>query len=241
MGCEPRRFDLTMLYAAYEAFRRDAARLEAAADTGGLPMDPSVNAPVNASVHAPVDAPVDAAESTVMNTAVANTWSLFTLHWRVQDHAEKNALWTVMYAKDAGGPGRVGAVLDAMALRAVKVVPMIDAVDAALAHRDRLMFARYAGRLRESVNTLLDYKEAHVLPLIPETLTAFEWGTFDVEFRRQIGMRGLGVFLPWLLDGAPEPTRRAVLNLLPPPIRLFYRTSWRPRYRRRFGPAVPAW
>ncbi len=54
-------------------------------------------------------------------------------------------------------------------------------------------------------------------------------------------MRGLGVFLPWLLDGAPEPTRRAVLNLLPPPIRLFYRTSWRPRYRRRFGPAVPAW
>ena len=47
-----------------------------------------------------------------------------------------------------------------MALRAVKVVPMIDAVDAALAHRDRLMFARYAPRLRESVNTLLDYRGA---------------------------------------------------------------------------------
>ncbi|MFS2293725.1 MAG: hypothetical protein FWJ90_13650 [Actinomadura sp.] len=229
MGCEPRRFNLTMLHAAYEAFRRDAARLEAAADTGDLPMGP------------PVNAPVDAPERTVMDTVVANTWSLFTLHWRVQDHTEKNALWTVMYAKDADAPAGVGAVLDAMALRAVKVVPVIDAVDAALARRDRPMFARYARRLRESVSALLDYKEANVLPLIPETLTPFEWGTFDVEFRRQIGMRGLGVFLPWLLDGAPEPTRRAVLNLLPPPIRLFYRTSWRPRYRRRFGPAVPAW
>lgn len=213
MGCEPRRFDLTMLHAAYDAFRRDTARMEAAADADGVPMD----------------------------TVVTNTWSLFTSHWRVQEKAEKSALWTVMYAKDADNPGRLGFVLDTMALLAVKAVPFIDAVDAALEQRDRLMFARYAPELRTSVDALLDFKETEVLPLIPDTLTAFEWGTFDVEFRRQIGMRGLGVFLPWLLDGAPEPTRRAVLNLLPPPIRLFYRTSWRPRYRRRFGPAVPAW
>ncbi|TDC67042.1 hemerythrin domain-containing protein [Actinomadura sp. GC306] len=212
MGCEPRRFDLTMLHAAYDAFRRDTARLAAAARADGAPVD----------------------------AATMTTWSLFTSHWRVQDHAEKNALWTVMYAKDADAPGRLGVVLDAMALRAVKVVPLIDAVDAALEHRDRLMFARYAPDLHAAVNALLDHKESDVLPLIPDTLTAFEWGTFDVEFRRETGMRGLGVFLPWLLDGAPEPTRRAVLALLPPPIRLCYRTSWRPRYRRRFGAAVPA-
>lgn len=212
MGCEPRRFDLTMLYAAYDAFRRDTARIEAAADAGGTPRA----------------------------AAVANTWSLFRFHWRIQDNTEKSVLWTVMYAKDADAPGRLGIVLDSMAFRAMRVVPQIDALDAALEHHDRLMFARYARELRTSVDALLAFKESEVLPLISDTLTAFEWGTFDVEFRRELGIRGLGVFLPWLLDDAPEATRRAVLHLLPPPIRLFYRTSWRPRYQRRSRLAVPA-
>ncbi|MEU8801563.1 hypothetical protein [Spirillospora sp. NPDC048819] len=213
MGCEPRRFDLTMLHAAYDAFRRDTARIEAAADAGGTPRA----------------------------TAVANTWSLFRFHWRIQDNAEKSALWTVMYAKDADAPGRLGIVLDSMAFRGMRVVSQIDALDAAMEHRDRLMFARYARELRTSVDALLDFKESEVLPLISDTLTAFEWGTFDVEFRRELGIRGLGVFLPWLLDDAPDATRRAVLQLLPPPIRLFYRTSWRPRYERRSRLAVPAY
>ncbi|NKZ06820.1 hypothetical protein [Actinomadura latina] len=219
-----RRYDLTMLYAVYEAFRRDTARLEAAPGPDG--------------------------------PAVANTWSLFTSYWRIQDDAEKRALWTVMYAKDAdeqapdcglgrrglgrGGLGRVGVVLDRLATQTLRVVPLIDGVDAALEHRDPGMFARYAWELRASLDALLEFKESNVLPLIQETLTPFEWGTFDVEFRRELGLRGLGTFLPWLLDGAPEPTRNAVLRLMPPPIRLCYRVTWRPRYRRRSHLAVPA-
>ncbi|MFI0408125.1 hypothetical protein [Actinomadura sp. 3N508] len=217
MGTEPRRFDLTMLHAAYDAFRRDTAQLEAAAES----------------------------DDVLAKTAVENTWALFRFHWHVQDVAEKRALWTVMYAKEpdpepeqgGGGVGRrLGVVLEAMDLHALRVVPMMDGVDAALEQHDRAMFARYARDLRATVGTLLDFKESAVLPLIPDTLTAFEWGTFDVEFRGELGLRGLGVFLPWLLDGAPEPTRRAVLRLLPPPIRLAYRARWRPRYRRRNRP-----
>ncbi|MFA1541744.1 hypothetical protein [Actinomadura monticuli] len=204
-----RKHDLTMLYAAYDAFRRDAARLEAAPLPAGA--------------------------------ALANSWSLFTSHWRLQDNAEKRALWTVMYAKDADAPGRVGAVLDSLAVRTLRVVPLIDGVDTALELHDRLMFAHYARELRASLDAVLDFKESNVLPLIQETLTPYEWGTFDVEFRRELGVRGLGVFLPWLLDDAPEPTRRAVLRLLPPPIRLCYRFTWRPRYRRRSHLAVPAY
>ncbi|WP_141584838.1 hypothetical protein [Actinomadura sp. WMMA1423] len=210
MDSVARNFDLTMLYAAYDAFRRDAARLEAAAGSASA------------------------------LGRVANGWPLFTSHWQLQDRAEKNALWTVMYAKDADAPGRVGVVLDAMASQALRVVPLIDGLDASLEHRDRAAFARYARDLRASVEALLDFKESNVLPLIQETLTPFEWGTFDVEFRRELGMRGLGVFLPWLLDGAPGGTRRAVLRLLPPPIRLCYRARWRPRYLRRGGLAAPA-
>ncbi|NED52509.1 hypothetical protein G3I24_16610, partial [Micromonospora aurantiaca] len=145
-----------MLYAAYEAFRRDAARLESAAG----PAEPDV----------------------------AAAWPLFAHYWRIQDNAEKRALWTVMYAKDADerehGRGRVAVVLDSLAVRTLRVVPLIDAVDAALEHRDRPTFTRYAHELRTSLDVLLDFKEANVLPLIQETLTPFEWGTFDVEFRR---------------------------------------------------------
>lgn len=207
MGGEPRRFDLTMLHAAYGAFRRDAARLETAARQEGAPDW----------------------------TAVENSWSLFRFHWRVQDIAEKNALWTVMYAK-----GGAGTVLDSMTLHALRAVPPMDAMDTALDQRSRAMFAECAQWLGAAAAGLLDFKESDVLPLIPRTLTAFEWGTFDVEFRRELGVRGLGVFLPWLLDDAPERTRRAVLRLLPPPVRLVYRTSWRPRYQRRPRLAVPA-
>ncbi|GAA4228098.1 hypothetical protein GCM10022254_17430 [Actinomadura meridiana] len=211
MGCEPRRFDLTMLRAAYAAFRRDTARMEAAAMADGA----------------------------LTGTAVANSWALFTRHWRVQDVAEKRTLWAVMAAVDLE-PVHGPAVFDAMELQALRVLPLMDAVDAALKRRDRLMFALYARELRVAVGTLLDFKESDVLPLIPHALTPYEWGTFDVEFRRELGLRGLRVFLPWLLDGVPEPTHRAVLGLLPPPIRLVYRTRWRPRYERRSRLAVPA-
>lgn len=210
MDSVARKFDLTMLYAAYDAFRRDTARVEAAATPG----------------------------SAFGWARAADGWTLFTAHWSLQDRAEKNALWTVMYAKDADGPGRVGVVLDAMASLALKAVPQIDGLEAALEHRDRGAFARYARDLRASVDALLDFKESNVLPLIQETLTPFEWGAFDVELRRELGLRGLGVFLPWLLDGAPDGTRRAVLGLLPPPIRLCYRARWRPRYLRRGGLAA---
>ncbi|MER7546297.1 hypothetical protein ABTW95_25145 [Spirillospora sp. NPDC127506] len=209
-----RQYNLTMLHAAYQAFRRDAARLEAATGPEGA--------------------------------AVANTWSLFTSYWRIQDNAEKRALWTVMYAKDADEQapdrdlGRVGVVLDALAVRTLRVIPLIDGVDAALEHRDRRLFSRYARELRASLNALLDFKESNVLPLIQETLTPFEWGTFDVEFRRELGFRGLGTFLPWLLDGASDSIRRAVLRLMPPPIRLCYRVTWRPRYQRRSRLAASA-
>lgn len=208
-----RKYDLTMLYAVDDAFRRDAARLEAAPGPDGA--------------------------------AVANSWSLFAHHWQLQDNAEKRALWTVMYAKDAGvrSPGRLGrvsAVLDDLALRTLRVVPLIDGLDAALEHHDLRTFTQCARDLRTRLGALLDFKESDVLPLIQETLTPYEWGTYDVELRRELGVRGLGTFLPWLLDGAPDATRRAVLRLLPPPIRLAYRTTWRPRYQRRTHLAVPA-
>ncbi|MER6812279.1 hypothetical protein ACQPZ8_17600 [Actinomadura nitritigenes] len=202
----PRRFNLTMLNAAYDAFRRDMARMSAAADADAAP-DPG---------------------------RVARGWAMFRRHWLAQQAAEQRALWAVMRGRERP------AVFDALETRAFRVVPLLDGVDAALEHGDRRALRQYARALPAAVNDLLDYKEAEMLPLIHRALTPFEWGTFDVEMRRELGMRGLGSFVPWLLDGAPDATSRAVLRLLPPPFRMLYRARWLPRYRRRERWAAPA-
>lgn len=202
----PRRFNLTMLNAAYDAFRRDMARMSAAADADAAP-DPG---------------------------RVARGWAMFRRHWLAQQAAEQRALWAVMRGRERP------AVFDALETRAFRVVPLLDGVDAALEHGDRRALRQYARALPAAVNDLLDYKEAEMLPLIHRALTPFEWGTFDVEMRRELGMRGLASFVPWLLDGAPDATSRAVLRLLPPPFRMLYRARWLPRYRRRERWAAPA-
>lgn len=202
----PRRFNLTMLNAAYDAFRRDMARMSAAADADAAP-DPG---------------------------RVARGWAMFRRHWLAQQAAEQRALWAVMRGRERP------AVFDALETRAFRVVPLLDGVDAALEHGDRRALRQYARALPTAVNDLLDYKEAEMLPLIHRALTPFEWGTFDVEMRRELGMRGLASFVPWLLDGAPDATSRAVLRLLPPPFRMLYRARWLPRYRRRERWAAPA-
>jgi hypothetical protein len=202
----PRRFNLTMLNAAYDAFRRDMERMSAAAGADAAP-DPG---------------------------RVAPGWALFRRHWLAQQADEQRALWAVMRGRERP------AVFDALETRAFRVVPLLDGVDAALEHGDRRALRQYARALPGAVHDLLDYKEAEMLPLIHRVLTPFEWGTFDVEMRRELGMRGLASFVPWLLDGAPDATSRAVMRLLPPPFRMLYRARWLPRYRRRETWAAPA-
>ncbi|WP_242907264.1 hypothetical protein [Actinomadura terrae] len=203
-----RRFDLTMLHAVHGAFRRDMTVMELA---GRL----AAGGPFMADAG---PFPVD-----------ANAWTLFRFHWLAQRAAERRALWSVLRGRVSGGRS---AALEAMDVQAVRLVALMDRVDAALEHEDDDVLVLLARKLPAALDAHLDFKEAHVLPLIHEALTPYEWGTYEVEFRREIGVRGLRVFLPWLLDGASDRTCAAVLRLLPPPVRLAYRTRWLPRYRR---------
>ncbi|WP_131742330.1 hypothetical protein [Actinomadura roseirufa] len=218
-----RRFDLTMLHAVYDAFRRDMARMAALTRHAGADGTDKPDGPDGAEPSAVTPAAVPA--------PVLNGWTVFAFHWRAQHAAEHRALWTVMRGRPVAALR--SAALDTMDLQAARLVGLMDTVDAALEHGDGAVLARRARDVPAAVNAHLAHKEAHVLPLIPATLTPYEWGAFDVEFRRQVGLRGLGVFLQWLLDGAPDETCRAVLRLLPPPVRFAYRRGWSPRYRRR--------
>ena len=84
----------------------------------------------------------------------------------------------------------------------------------------------------------LDDEERDAFPVLEKLMTAAEFEQFEATVRKQMGLRGAAVTFPWILDGADEPTRRAVLGQLPLPLRLVCRFRWVPAYRRKY--ALPA-
>ena len=91
-------------------------------------------------------------------------------------------------------------------------------------------------RSAEALTAHCEHEEELALPLVGALVTEREWHEFGNEQRRRLGAAGAASFFPWLLDGAEEDTRRKVLGVVPPPVRLLYRAVWRPRYRR-----APRW
>ena len=74
-------------------------------------------------------------------------------------------------------------------------------------------------------------------------LTAAEWRGTGFKIARRNGLAEGGKMFAWILDGADSTAAHgdpavnvahsspaAVLRTLPPPLRLLYRTVWKPRY-----------
>ena len=53
-----------------------------------------------------------------------------------------------------------------------------------------------------------------------------------VDFTMMYGIHAGAQYLPWVLDGAPEQARTAVLSILPPPAPALCRRVWEPKCRR---------
>jgi hypothetical protein len=51
--------------------------------------------------------------------------------------------------------------------------------------------------------------------------------------RRQQGVAGAAVYVPWVIDGHPEPQQHRFLGQMPAPVRMLNRVMWQRRYRRR--------
>lgn len=88
------------------------------------------------------------------------------------------------------------------------------------------------------LNQHLDDEERDAFPVLEKLMTTEEFEQFEAAVRKKMGLRGAAVTFPWILDGADEPTRRAVLGQLPLPMRLVCRFVWVPAYRRTY--ALPA-
>ena len=123
------------------------------------------------------------------------------------------------------------AVLDAMEAEHLQIDPLLSQVDASLAARGAGL-EENAAALAAALETHMSHEEAEALPLVESRLGPEGWARFIKAIRERQGVKGAAEFLPWLLDDAPAETSQRVLGGLPAPVRILYRTIWRPGYSR---------
>jgi hypothetical protein len=212
--------DLTIMLAAHDAFRRDLARLARVAAAADL-SDPA------------------------RRQSVALGWELFKRELHLHHTAEDELIWPALRPRLAHSQHAL-SVLDAMEEEHGRIDPLLAAVDAgfAAAARDgeddrpgasdnRLGVDRLADVIDVLTSTLtghLAHEERDGLPLIGVALTAGEWRKVGFRIARQNGMSAGSEMFAWMLDGADRSGAAATLGQLPPPLRLLYRTVWRPRF-----------
>lgn len=196
----PSRLDFLMMYATHDAFRRESARLVAAADsrTGDL-------------------------------RAFKAAWATFTYYLSIHHTAEDRTLWPPIRRRAGADPERA-ALLDAMEAEHAALDPLVAAVDAQLASGNVAELRATVEKLAAVLATHLENEEVKGLPLVDAVLTEKEWEDFGESQRAAVGVKGAAQFFPWLLDGAPAGVEDKVLALVPPPIRFLYRKQWRPKY-----------
>jgi hypothetical protein len=157
-------------------------------------------------------------------------WELFTKQLSIHHTAEDVALWPALRQK-VTFPEEL-AVLDEMEIEHAQLEPLLEGVDKALAARNTTTALATTRMLEEALTGHMRHEETRALPLVDVHLGERGWRAFGQHFRKTQGLRGGAEFFPWLLDGAPEPTRMRVLSMFPPPVRLLYRRVWAPRYQR---------
>ena len=200
--------DLTIMIAAHDAFRRDLPRLARTAAAGR--SDPARRQPVTAG------------------------WELFKRQLHMHHTAEDEIIWPALRPRLAHSQAAL-SVLDAMEEEHERIDPLLAAVDTAFAQRGDNSLADVIDVLASTLTGHLAHEERDGLPLIGVALTAAEWRRVGFKIARRNGMSEGGEMFAWILDGA-DGDAAATLRALPPPLRLLYKTVWKPRFEK-----TPRW
>jgi hypothetical protein len=205
--------DLTIMLAAHRAFRRDLTRLARAAAqaTAGPGSGPE------------------------KRRSVAAGWELFKHELHLHHTAEDEIIWPALRPRLARSEHAL-SVLDAMEEEHSRIDPLLAAVDAAFARPDGAGLADATGALASTLTGHLAHEEREGLPLIGVALTAAEWRRAGFRIARRNGLSSGGEMFAWILDSTDREDAAATLASLPPPLRLIYRTRWKPRFQR-----TPRW
>ena len=166
--------------------------------------------------------------------AVRAGWATFKNQLHVHHTSEDTSLWPPLRQK-VTRPDET-AVLDAMEAEHARIDPLLSQVDASLAASGHAGLAGNAGALAQTLAAHMKHEEDQALPLVEAHLGPDGWAAFRKATGKIQGLRGGAEFFPWMLDGASADTSKRVLSMLPPPARLLYWASWRPRYAR-----TPRW
>jgi hypothetical protein len=195
------RVDFTMMYVAHDAFNRDLARLLRAAGEG--------------HAHTP---------------EARATWANFSHQLHTHHDTEDTSLWPRLRSAVTGDDEM--ATLDAMEAEHETLDPLIERIDKSLHLGHDTAVVSELTQLAVGLAAHMRHEEDAALPLVERRLGAAGWARFGQDIRKANGgIRAGAQYLPWVLDGAPEPARRSALGVLPPPVRVLYRRVWEPKYR----------
>jgi hypothetical protein len=210
--------DLAIMLAAHRAFRRDLTTLA------------RVAASRSAGASGASGALGTSGADPARRRSVAAGWELFKRQLHLHHTAEDTIIWPALRSRLAHSEHAL-SVLGEMEEEHSRIDPLLAAVDAAF-QRDQDGLGDVIGELASTLTGHLTHEERDGLPLIGVALTAAEWRSTGFKIARRNGLSAGGEMFAWMLDGAAREDAVATLSSFPPPVRVLYRTVWRPRYEK---------
>ena len=158
-------------------------------------------------------------------------WENFKKQLHIHHTVEDADLWPRVRRAVAGREEEL-ALLAEMEAEHALLDPPLQAVDRAITG-DRADLPRLARELSAVLVAHMQHEEEAALPLIQSVLTHADWRGFRGAMARAQGIKGVAVYIPWIVDARPLADRKKFLNMMPAPARLLNRLAWEPRYRKR--------
>jgi iron-sulfur cluster repair protein YtfE (RIC family) len=158
-------------------------------------------------------------------------WENFSRQLHNHHSVEDAALWPQVEAKIQNRPDDL-RLMEAMEAEHAELGPRLDAVDAALKSRADDLPARIQ-ELREVMDHHFTHEENSALPLIQDVLTRAEWQKFGFANARNLGVNGVAVYIPWVVDGASPQEHREFMGAFPPPVKVANKLLWQRAYRKK--------
>jgi hypothetical protein len=157
--------------------------------------------------------------------AVRAYWSVTASQLHHHHEFEDTVVWPLLGQRLGD---RVEALLARNAHEHELMASAMDEFDDALATTDASSARGALVRMQEAIESHLAHEEADVLPLIPEGFTPEDLAFFQVEDAKT---NAPNVFLPWMLDDAPDEDLEFFSGPMPAPVRENLESIWMPQRR----------
>lgn len=158
-------------------------------------------------------------------------WENFSFQLDHHHSVEDAALWPQVEAKIKDRPDDL-RLMEAMEAEHAELGPRIEAVDTALKSGADDLAGRIQG-LYEVMDHHFAHEEDSALPLIKNVLTKSEWRKYGLANAKKLGVKGVSVYLPWVVDGLTPDEQREFIGMFPPPVKVANKLLWQRSYQKK--------